>query len=127
MVSSAWLTDAVAAINVALPDLGLTPGLLTGTVTHEAWIGSDEYNKPTYDDPVDLEAMYQEGSGQVRTRDGEVIATRACILLLGTVAPNGTTGRREPIDPRDKLTLPSGYTGPIVDNVGAPPTSVWLR
>lgn len=126
-MSSAWLTDAIAVANTAIVDLGLTPGIQVGQVTHEAWIGADAYDKPTYDAPAQLDAVFQEGTRQVRTATGETITTQACVLLLGTVAPNGAAGRREPIDPRDRITLPSGYTGPIVENPGAPPTSVWLK
>lgn len=131
MVAAAWLTDAVAAASSAVDGLGLLAPVL-----HEAWTGQDEYGAPTYDEAVTLQAMVQEGTNQVRTRAGEVITTRACISFLEPVAANGAGGRREPIDPRDRFTLPSGYTGPIVDNVGAmlagtssvaPISVVWLR
>jgi hypothetical protein len=44
---------------------------------------------------------------------------------LTPVAANGTTGRREPIDPRDRLTLPDGAVGNIlaVEGLGDPDTN----
>lgn len=127
---AAWLTVAVAAADQATAGLGLQV-----EVSHEAWIGQDGYAKPQYDDPVPLSALVQEGTNQVRTLAGETITTKACLSFLRPLTPNGATGRREPIDPRDRITLPSGYTGPIVDNAGAlvhqgpvaPISVVWLR
>jgi hypothetical protein len=127
---AAWLTGAVAAANQATVSLGLQVD-----VSHEAWIGQDDYGKATFDDPVTLSALVQEGTNQIRRTDGSVITTRACISFLYPITHNGASGRREPIDPRDRITLPSGYTGPIVENVGAivhtgplePITVVWLK
>jgi hypothetical protein len=110
-----WLTSAVAAVGGALENLGLLVD-----VQHEAWIGDlDAYKKPDLDDPVTLRGMVQEGTMQIRTARGETIAVRACISFFEPITPNGATGRREPIDPRDRLTLPSGYTGVIVNAPGA--------
>lgn len=117
---AAWLIGAVAAADTATADLGLQV-----EVSHEAWSGKDGYGKPTYAAAVTRSALVQEGTNQVRLVSGETITTRACISFLRPVA----------VDPRDRITLPSGYTGPIVDNVGAlvhtgpaaPISVVWLR
>jgi hypothetical protein len=90
------------------------------TVTHEAWIGhADAYGGPDYAPPVSLSALVQEGTNQRRLPTGEVITARACVSFLQPVPANGAVGRREPIDPRDRVTLPSGITGPLVENPGA--------
>lgn len=132
MGSTAWLTGALAAVDSALDGLGLI-----GEVTHEAWIGQDSYEDPIYDVPVIRKALIQEGTIPHRGgQDGESITTRACISFREPVEPNGAVGRNEPIDPRDRITLPSGLTGPIVSDGGAvinPSTgarsanTVWLR
>jgi hypothetical protein len=109
-----WLTSAVAAVATALEGLDLFVD-----VSYEAWIGADAYNKPTFDPPVVRKAIVQEGTRQIRTPGGEEIAVRACISFFEPILPNGASGRREPVDPRDRLTLPSGYTGQIVDNNGS--------
>lgn len=49
---------------------------------------------------------------------GRVVTVIAKLTILDTVPSQGTVGRQEPIDPRDKITLPDGVTGPIV-SVGA--------
>lgn len=46
-----------------------------------------------------------------RTALGETVTVKAVLYILDTVDPNGATGRREPIDPRDKITLQSGIVG----------------
>jgi hypothetical protein len=88
-------------------------------VIHEAWIGGDGYGKPVYAAPVIRKALVQEGTNQHRRMpSGDVITARAAVTFLDPVPPNGTPGRREPIDPRDRITLPSGLTGPIVEAQG---------
>jgi hypothetical protein len=131
-MSIAWLTGAIAAADAAMEGLGLL-----GYVTHEAWIGQDGDGKPVYAVAVSRKAIVQEGSTPFRRgSDGETITTRACISFREAVEPNGATGRHEPIDPRDRITLASGLTGPIVSDGGAvvnPTTgarsqnTVWLR
>ncbi len=124
-MGSPWLTSAVAAAASAMEGLGLLED-----VQHEAWIGADSYDKPVYDDPILLRGRVQEGSIQVRTVQGQEINVRACISFLSPISPNGASGRREPIDPRDRFTLASGYTGPIVENPGSekkPVVLVWLK
>jgi hypothetical protein len=132
-MATAWLTGAVAAVDAALEGLGLL-----GYVTHEPWIGfKDSYGDPDYGSPISRKALIQEGTiPHRRGGDGDVITTRACISFRDPVEPNGAEGRSEPIDPRDRITLPSGLTGPIVSDDGAvinPTTgarsanTVWLR
>jgi hypothetical protein len=107
------IRGGVAGLNTQLATLQVN-------VTHEAWIGhADGFGGPMFAPPVALLALVQEGTNQKRTPTGETITTRACVSFLQPVPPNGATGRREPIDPRDRITLPSGLTGPLVENPGA--------
>jgi hypothetical protein len=89
-------------------------------VTHEAWIGQDGYAAKLYAAPVTRTALVEEGARPRRTSTGEVLLTRAHITFLAPIEANGAAGRLEPIDPRDRFTLPSGVTGPIVDFDGMP-------
>jgi len=92
---------------------------LQANVVHEAWIGQDDYGVPRYAAPVGRPALIHEGTTQRRLPTGDVITTRACVTFYSPVPSNGASGRRDPIDPRDRITLPSGLTGPIVDAPGA--------
>jgi len=88
-------------------------------VMHEAWVGADALG----DDlplaaPVSRPALVQEGVLHHKKPDGQVITTKARISFLVPVEPNGAEGRQEPIDPRDRITLPSGLTGHIVEVPG---------
>jgi hypothetical protein len=116
MASNAWLTEALAGVSVATQALGLLE-----PITHEAWIGHKPggYAEPDFAVPVTRLALVQEGTNQKRTLGGDVITVRACISFLDPIAPNGAEGRREPVDPRDRITLRSGLTGPIVDAPGS--------
>jgi hypothetical protein len=83
-------------------------------VTFEAWIGDDEvYSRPQYAAPVTMMALVEMKQRLIRLPNEEEILQRAMVTFLRPIAPNGAAERREPIDPRDKITLPNGYTGPI--------------
>jgi hypothetical protein len=134
-----WLTAAIEAAAASMGRLDLLV-----PVTFEAWLESNNFDEPiAFASPVTLQARVQEGTFQVRTNDEDTVHARACIGLFELPPDTPTSGpaRRNPIDPRDRFTLPSGYTGPIVDNVGAqhyldagspgaaklPTLVVWLR
>lgn len=91
---------------------------IQGVVKHHAWIGQDQFGNETYAFPVDRKAIItvreQDRPGQM----GQVTRTTAHLLLLDPVEPNGTTGRLEPVDTRDKIVLPDGSTAPIVETNG---------
>jgi len=108
------------SIRAAVEAASTLTASLKVNVIHEAWIGhADGYGGPAFAVPVSLPALVQEGTNQRRLPTGEVITTRACVSFLAPIAPNGAAGRREPIDPRDRVTLPSGLTGPLTENPGA--------
>lgn len=109
-------------------------------VTHLAWIGEDGYGDPTYDvatlgaDGGPLMAVVEQALQQHRLPTGQAVETKAHLVFVQPVPPNGTSGRQEPFDTRDSITLPDGTTGPIVDikgpydpGTGRPfITEVWL-
>jgi hypothetical protein len=49
----------------------------------------------------------------LRSNTGMEITQRATVTFLYPISANGAADRQEPLDIRDKLTLPSGYSGPI--------------
>lgn len=105
------LRNGIATINRATASLHVA-------VTHEAWIADDTYSKPTFDDPVTRMAIVTMRQRSRRLPDGREIVQRATVLFVGPVEANGASGRREPVDPRDRITLPSGFTGPVLDVEG---------
>jgi hypothetical protein len=88
------------------------------TVAHSAWIANDEYGAPQYATPVNRQAIVEYRQRLRHLRDGQEVMQRAVAFLLEPVEPNGASGRREPIDPRDKIVLPDGTTGPLYDVAG---------
>lgn len=93
---------------------------LQPSVTHEAWTGSGAgYGKSAYAVGVAYPALVERKHGLVsKAPAGELREVQAKITFLEPVTPNGATGRTEPIDPRDILTLPDGTTGPILKTAG---------
>jgi hypothetical protein len=99
-------------------------GSLQDTIQYSAWIGYDDFNKPIYDSAIVMSAAIEEKQYDRRLPDGSIITQRATIQITRPIKPNGAVDRREPVDPRDKIVLPNGYTGPIlfVDGMGDPDT-----
>ena len=102
--------EAIAIADEVTKDLGVQP-----TVTHQAWTGQDSKGRATYAAAVSRRAVVDLTRKQRTTASGVLITIIATVTILEPVAPNGAAGRREPIDPRDIITLPDGTTGPIVD------------
>jgi hypothetical protein len=91
---------------------------LQDNITLQRWTGTDGYNKPTYADPVTHEVLIEHKMRQHRLPTGEIVQTRAKVTWLHPLTAHGAAKRKEPIDPRDKITLPDGRTGPILDVQG---------
>lgn len=107
----------ILAAGVAVAN-SLTSGVQV-SCTLEAWIGQDAYGAATYAQPVTFRAVLDRTQKQIVSATGKVIYIMATLTVVGDLAANGTSTsppRREPIDPRDIITLPDGATGPIVDS-----------
>jgi len=91
---------------------------LQATVTHYAWTGQNDTAAPTYGSGVSRKAIVEMKQRLVRKPNGDEIVARARVMFLALPTANGASGRREPIDPRDKIVLPDGTTGPILDVTG---------
>lgn len=105
--------DDIIRTGVALAD-SLT-GSLQGTCVHEAWTGQDISGAKTYAAPVNRQALVERKQRRMISSTGQEILSVAKIDFLRPIAPNGAAGRVEPVDSRDRITLPDGTTGPIVN------------
>ncbi len=105
------------------------------TITHEAWTGSDGYGQPSYAAGTSLSAIFVEKAEMVVNGRGEEVRASGYLQILQPVTANGATGRDEPIDPRDRITLADSEIATIVATGGIndPATNypyapkVWLR
>lgn len=91
-------------------------------IIHEAWIGEDKFHKEIYAAPTNPAPRCVVAS-KLRTivgGQGQIITSLATLTFTTLPASNGTISRRsEPFDPRDRITLPNGFSGPIV-YIGGP-------
>lgn len=108
--------DALVRTGVALAHQ--ITGDLQVVVEHEPWTGTDGYNKPTYGYVKKRKALVERKQRMVRTPTGEEVLSTCTVTILGTVKANGATGRQEPIDTRDRLTLPDDTTAKILSVEG---------
>ncbi len=99
---------------VAIADKATTTDIQV-PVQHYAWIGNGTtYAEPLYDRVVERLAIVTMREKMIRTPDGKDVLQRAEILFPRPIEANGADERHEPIDIRDKLVLPNGYTGPVI-------------
>lgn len=87
---------------------------LQATVQHHAWVGNDGYGADTYAAPVARLALVEWKQRPAIGAGGKELLTKAVLTFLRPVAAQGTAGRVEPIDPRDRFFLPDGTTGVTV-------------
>lgn len=96
---------------------GLTGGTsgFQDTVHLYYWTGIGDFGEPTYQaTAIGINAIVIEKQFKRRLSNGEDVIQKAEITIPRPLAAQGAANRREPIDPRDKLVLPNGYTGPIL-------------
>ena len=107
-------------IRSALETVDTVTDSLQVDITHHPWVDSDGMGTPVFDPagPFVIKAIAQDRQRLVRRQDGELQMTRTVLTFPRPITPNGAAGRQEPIDPRDKLVLPDGTTGAIIDIVG---------
>jgi hypothetical protein len=81
-------------------------------VVHEAWLGQNALGAPSgYDAPVSRLALVQEGRQQHQALDGRVLTVRAIVTFF----PESEGLAPPALKAQDRLTLPSGLTGPIAE------------
>ena len=98
---------------VALAD-SLTVSL-QATVQHAAWTGQNGFGDDEHAANVARLAIVERKQKLVRNAAGEEVLSQHVISILRPISANGTSGRNEPIDVRDRFTLPDGTTGPIIN------------
>lgn len=105
--------DDIIRRSVKIVDKVTSP--LQATVLHYAWIGQNANGRggDTFASPVSIKAAVDYG-GKIVDQQGREIQTYAHLTFPRPLTPNGTPGRQEPIDPRDKIVLMDGQTNPIV-------------
>jgi hypothetical protein len=90
-----------------------------GVVTFEAWIAdSDAKGTHVYADPVPLRALIQRNPADREQPSGDERKILAIVTFLEALPAVGAAGRDEPIDTRDRITLPDGSSGPITEVKG---------
>ncbi len=115
---------ALVRKTVAIAD-STTDSLQAQNIIHTPWTGSDSFGGPSYGASV-----VRRGVVSYKTKDrddpgGDSILQKATVLFVGPITANGAANRKEPIDPRDQIFLPNGYTGPIlsIEGVNDPGTN----
>lgn len=93
------------------------------TIVFYPWISDDDFSKPVYGSGISMKAVVVEKDYNRRMPSGEEIRQRAEITIPRPIAANGAANRKEPVDPRDKIVLPNGYTGPILNVDGVSDSS----
>jgi hypothetical protein len=83
-------------------------------VTLYPWTGTGTYGEPTYGAGVPISAFIEDRMVTRNEAGGDEISSRTVLTIMRPITPNGATGRREPLDTRDKIVLPDGSTGPIL-------------
>lgn len=88
------------------------------SVLHEAWTGQSATGKPSYSSQT-VKCIVDDSQKTIVTGSGRVVTAMATLTFLDPVPANGASGRREPIDPRDRFTLPNGFTGYVIETPGS--------
>jgi hypothetical protein len=81
---------------------------LQATIQHEVWASQTSRGEQTYAAAVPRKAIVSTKARTFRRRDGEVVTQIARITFLEPIL----------IGPRDRITLPDGKTGPLLDAGG---------
>jgi hypothetical protein len=123
------LADIIAS-GIAIANDLTEKGEIQANVTFDPIIaqtgdGDPVYYTDTYGgDPESIPAIVEHGVDDILTQHKEVIPVQAKITFLRPITSTAVakpwvpfaTGfsRKEPLDPRDRIILPDGLTGPIV-------------
>lgn len=97
---------------------------LQDDIKFEPWNGNNATGGATFGSAVAYPALVEDSNELVRDSRGNTITARAKVTILrpvtavSVVDDDGNELRRNPIDPRDKITLPDGTTGPILRTKG---------
>lgn len=122
---SGWLA-AIIRSGVSIADTITFGGGIQLWVVHEAWIGFEETQGNIYADPVQIRAVVDRSNKQTM-RGTTMLFISASLTFTASPEHALTSGgnavdtsqitppRAGPIDARDKITLPDGWTAQVVD------------
>lgn len=105
------VANGVALANSLTADLQVSVQL-------EQWTGQDAFGNATYAAAVSYTAIVEKVNKRIMTPSGVEQHINYYIAVIQPITANGASGRQEPIDTRDKITLSDGATGPIRDHRG---------
>lgn len=95
----------------------VTKPIQTSVTFERAVFQNDGYGDKSYPTSVQLPAIVDWKQKQVRTSSGILSVSRASVMFLDVVAlAKATSGQG--ISDHDRITLPDGTTGPILDMAG---------
>jgi hypothetical protein len=100
---------------VAIADSILKP--LECDVTLERYIGTDGYGTDLWAPPVTMKAICDWRQAQVTTVGGSLAVSRVVVTFIDIKEMEAKTNG-EGISDQDRITLPDGTTGPILDMAG---------
>lgn len=122
---SGWIEDLAAEMVDIARSITLEGGVLVD-VAHEPWIGltGSPHGVPEYGAVSVIPALVDHGMKNVVDANGQLLPIKARVYFLEPIEPYSTahpwvTERKEPIDPRDRITLPDGQNS-ILDVAGRP-------
>lgn len=111
------LADTIATVLGEANTL-LTNEELLEPVTIRRWTGQDLSGDPTYAASISVAGLVELKQQLRKNTEGQEVMSKTKLTFTQPIAAEGTSGRREPIDPRDEIILPDGTTGPIIDIAG---------
>lgn len=91
---------------------------LQDNITIAPWTSNDRTGAPSYGTAVTYPALVEWKQKMTKDRRGRDVETQTKVTILQPITATVATGRKNPLDPRDKVTLPDGTVGPILDVAG---------
>lgn len=86
-------------------------------VIYEKEMGNDPFGTKLYASPVPMDALVDWKQKQLRMQDGTLSVSRASVQFIDIAQLIAATDG-DGIDDDDRITLPDGTTGPIIDMSG---------
>lgn len=90
---------------------------LQSTVTLERFTRDPSGYNPKFGPPIPMKAIVDWRQRQVRTPTGVLSVSRAMVMFVDIKEMEAATGGAG-LDDNDRITLPDGTTGPILDMAG---------
>jgi hypothetical protein len=103
-----------ATVRSAVATAKKSTAALQADIQLAAWISDTARGKPNYAPAVLYPAIVEEKQRKLTDFQGVEVLSTHKVTILRPVVAHGADNRQEPVDARDKLTLPDGTTGPIL-------------